>query len=80
MDFASASEAVTMTGELIVRVIEQASRPISAQYSSCRPRIESGEPSNPDRLASTTSGRLPLAALMARAAFFDDFGNSVPAV
>ena len=36
--------------------------------------------SNPDRLASTTSGRLPLAALMARAAFFDDFGNSVPAV
>ena len=55
-------------------------RPISAPYSSCRLRIESGDPSKPDRLASTTSGRLPLAALIARAAFFDDRGKSVPAV
>ncbi len=55
-------------------------RPISAPYSSCRLRIDSGDPSKPDRFASTTSGRLPLAALIARAAFFDDFGNSVPAV
>ena len=55
-------------------------RPISAPYSSCRLRIDSGEPSKPDRLASTTRGRLPLAELIARAAFFDDFGNSVPAV
>jgi hypothetical protein len=31
-------------------------------------------------LARTTSGRLPLAALIARAAFFDERGNSVPAV
>ena len=31
-------------------------------------------------MASTTSGRLPDAALIARAAFFDDRGNSVPAV
>src|SRR5665647_3418173 len=42
-------------------------RPISAPYSSCRCRIESGDPSKPDRLARTTTGRLPLAALMARA-------------
>ena len=55
-------------------------RPISAPYSSCSRRMDSGEPSNPDRLASTTSGRLPLAALIARAAFFDERGNSVPAV
>ena len=55
-------------------------RPISAPYSSCRLRIESGEPSKPDRLASTTTGRLPLAALIARAVFFDERGNSVPAV
>ena len=55
-------------------------RPISAPYSSCRLRIESGEPSKPDRFASTTSGRLPLAALIARAVFFDDRGKSVPAV
>jgi hypothetical protein len=55
-------------------------RPISAPYSSCRLRIDSGEPSNPDRLASTTRGRLPDAALIARAAFFDDRGKSVPAV
>ena len=55
-------------------------RPISAPYSSCRLRIESGDPSKPERFASTTSGRLPLAALIARAAFFDDRGNSVPAV
>ena len=38
-----------------------------------------GEPSNPDRLASMTTGRSPLAALIARATFFDDSGNSVPA-
>src|SRR5665811_1142923 len=37
-------------------------------------------PSKPDRLAGTTSGRLPLAALMARATFFDDLGNKVPEV
>ena len=55
-------------------------RPISAPYSSWRLRIESGDPSKPDRLASTTSGRLPLAALIARAAFFDERGNRVPAV
>jgi hypothetical protein len=55
-------------------------RPISAPYSSCSPRIESGEPSKPERLASTTKGRLPLAALMARATFFEDLGKSVPAV
>ena len=55
-------------------------RPISAPYSSCSWRSDSGEPSKPDRFASTTSGRLPLAALTARAVFFDDFGNSVPAV
>ena len=41
-------------------------RPISAPYSSWRLRIESGEPSKPDRFASTTSGRLPEAALIAR--------------
>ena len=55
-------------------------RPISAPYSSCSCRSDSGEPSKPDRLASTTSGRLPLAVLIDRAAFFDDRGNSVPAV
>src|SRR5665647_3463434 len=55
-------------------------RPISAPYSSCRCRIESGDPSKPDRLARTTTGRLPLAALMARAVFFEERGNSVPAV
>src|SRR5919107_4269759 len=55
-------------------------RPISAPYSSWMLRSDSGDPSNPDRLASTTSGRFPLAALIARAAFFDDLGNSVPAV
>ena len=42
--------------------------------------MDSGEPSNPERLASTTSGRLPLAALMARATFLDDSGKSVPDV
>ena len=47
-------------------------RPISAPYSSCRLRIESGDPSKPDRFASTTRGRFPLAALIARAAFLDD--------
>jgi hypothetical protein len=55
-------------------------RPISAPYSSCRLRSDSGDPSKPDRLAITTSGRLPLAALIARAVFFDERGNSVPAV
>src|SRR3954452_17015396 len=54
-------------------------RPISAPYSSCRVRIDSGDPSKPDRLASTTSGREPLAALIARAVFLDDRGNRVPA-
>jgi hypothetical protein len=43
-------------------------------------RIESGDPSNPERFARTTSGRFPLAELIARAAFFDDRGKSVPAV
>ena len=55
-------------------------RPISAPYSSCQWRIDSGEPSKPDRLASTTSGRLPLAALIARATLREDCGNSVPEV
>lgn len=55
-------------------------RPISAPYSNWRLRIDSGEPSKPDRLASTTSGRLPEAALIARAVFFDERGNRVPAV
>src|SRR5919202_5557288 len=55
-------------------------RPISAPYSSWNLRIDSGDPSNPERFASTTTGRDPLAALIARAAFFDDCGNSVPAV
>src|SRR5436190_7770929 len=53
-------------------------RPISAPYSSCQRRIDSGEPSKPDRFASTTSGRLPLAALTARAVLREDCGNSVP--
>ena len=55
-------------------------RPISAPYSSCSWRSDSGDPSKPDRFAKTTSGRLPLAELIARAVFFDDRGNSVPAV
>src|SRR4029453_7951338 len=55
-------------------------RPISAPYSNWRDRIDSGEPSKPERLASTTSGRLPLAALTARATFLDDWGNRVPDV
>ena len=55
-------------------------RPISAPYSSWMFRSDSGEPSNPDRFASTTSGRLPDAALIARAVFLLDLGNSVPAV
>src|SRR5680860_1400722 len=38
-------------------------RPISAPYSSCILRSDSGEPSKPDRFASTTKGRLPLANL-----------------
>ena len=55
-------------------------RPISAPYSSWNRRIDSGDPSNPDKFASTTTGRLALAALIARAVFFDDRGNRVPAV
>src|ERR1700746_2011263 len=55
-------------------------RPISAPYSSCSRRIDSGDPSNPERLASTTTGRLPLAAFMARATFLDDRGKRVPDV
>jgi hypothetical protein len=41
-------------------------------------RSDSGEPSKPDRFASTTTGRLPDAALIARATFFEDCGKSVP--
>ncbi len=55
-------------------------RPISAPYSSCQCRIDSGDPSKPDRFARTTSGRLPLAAVTARAVFRDACGNSVPDV
>src|SRR5271157_2215193 len=55
-------------------------RPISAPYSSCNLRNDSGEPSKPDKLAKITTGRLLLAALMARATFFEDSGKSVPAV
>src|ERR1035438_10756780 len=55
-------------------------RPISAPYSSCSLRRDSGEPSNPDKLASSTTGRLPLAALIARANFFEESGKSVPAL
>ncbi len=55
-------------------------RPISAPYSSCSRRIDSGEPSKPARLASTTTGRRPEAALMARAILRDDCGKSVPAL
>ena len=53
-------------------------RAISAPYSSWRRRSDSGLPSNPDRLASTTTGRLPDADRMARATFLDDSGYSVP--
>src|SRR5271166_4464224 len=45
-----------------------------------QPRIDSGEPSNPERLARITTGRLLLAALIARATFFEESGKSVPAV
>ena len=55
-------------------------RPISAPYSSCQCRIDSGDPSNPDRFARTTSGRLPLAAVTARAVLRDACGKSVPDV
>src|SRR6266704_5890923 len=55
-------------------------RPISAPYSSCHERIDSGEPSKPDRLARMTTGRLPLAALIALAILRDDWGNNVPDV
>src|SRR5208337_620552 len=54
--------------------------PISAPYSSCSRRIDSGEPSKPERLARITTGRLRLAALIARATFFEESGKSVPAV
>src|SRR6059058_1855401 len=54
--------------------------PISAPYSSCSRRIDSGDPSKPERFASTTTGRELLAALIARAVFFEDSGKSVPAV
>ena len=40
-------------------------------------RIDSGDPSKPERLASTTSGRLPLVALIARAIFLEPCGKSV---
>src|SRR4051794_25627257 len=46
-------------------------RPISAPYSSWSWRSDSGDPSKPDRFASTTTGRLPLAALRARATFYN---------
>jgi hypothetical protein len=55
-------------------------RPISAPYSSWILRIDSGEPSKPERFARTTRGRLPLAALMARAIFLDACGKRVPDV
>ena len=55
-------------------------RPISAPYSSCSLRSDSGDPSKPERLASTTRGRLPLAALMARAVFREECGKRVPDV
>src|SRR3974377_1473741 len=54
--------------------------PISAPYSNWSRRMDSGEPSNPDRLARITTGRLLLAELMARATFLEDSGNKVPAV
>ena len=43
-------------------------------------RIDSGDPSKPDRLARTTTGRFPLAALIARAALREPIGNRVPEV
>ena len=55
-------------------------RPISAPYSSWSRRIDSGDPSKPARFASTTSGRRPDAALIARASFLEAAGNSVPDV
>ena len=54
--------------------------PISAPYSSCRSRIDSGDPSKPDRFATSTTGQIPLAARMARAALREEFGNSVPLI
>src|SRR5206468_4826874 len=53
-------------------------RAISAPYSSWSLRIDSGDPSNPERFARITAGRLPLAAFSARATFFEESGNSVP--
>jgi hypothetical protein len=47
-------------------------RPISAPYSSCSRRRDSSDPSKPEKLASTTTGRLPLVALMGRATFLND--------
>jgi len=41
-------------------------------------RSDSGEPSKPDRFATTTAGRFPEAELMARATFFEAMGKSVP--
>ena len=55
-------------------------RPISAPYSSCNFRSDSGLPSNPLRFASTTTGRLPLAAFKARATLRELWGKSVPPV
>ena len=55
-------------------------RAISAPYSSTPRRIDSGDPSKPDRFARITTGRFPLAELIARATFFDDCGKSVAAV
>src|SRR6201989_1173231 len=55
-------------------------RPTSAPYSACHWRIDSGEPSKPARLASTTTGRRPPLELIARATFLEDFGKSVPDV
>jgi hypothetical protein len=55
-------------------------RPISAPYSNSILRSDAGEPSNPDRFASTTWGRFPLAALIAWGVFFEDCGKRVPDV
>src|SRR5579884_4227106 len=54
--------------------------PISAPYSSCSLRMDSGDPSKPERLARSTIGRLLLAALMARATFLEERGKRVPAL
>jgi hypothetical protein len=54
-------------------------RPIPAPCSSCSRRRDPGDPSKPETLASTTTGRFPLAALIARATFLDDLRKSVAA-